>query len=571
MSDLDREVDRIIDSRQADWLVPGHDAKDSPWQPRQTAAVNGGISYEKNPGTVSPEARELPVESEKVKADLANPPVMSHDPAGVEPTNLDLSEALAYAMANSREYRNRQEQLYLAALDLLREQHLWGPRFFAEFSAQGRGTPDSGDQDHAMELIGQLQATQRLPYGGSVSATALVNFVEELRSQSGSTDTSQDSTITLSIVQPLLNGAGRVAQEGLIQSERDLIYAARSFERYRRTFLVDVSSRYFDLVRQQDSINNQKRQLSNLRWLAERTDALAEAGRQPFIEVQRAEQEVLFAQNELVSLNERYVSSLDSFKLLIGMPVSEALAIKPVEVVVPEPALEDENAVKSALTYRLDLQTSKNQIEDAARRVKVAANGRLPDLDLFADVSLRSDRDKDMGGADIDLDESSYSAGIRFSTELPRKTEAIAERQAQIQLERTRRSYAQQRDEVAQSVRESIRAIRQARFTLALQDKNIELAEKRLRGVVLQLRTLGGRDFIEAQERLLRARNSRDSAVRDLRVNILRYLLETGQMRVTADGQWQAPAKLKPIDAVAPLPGAEEMIQPEAIPAAPEN
>jgi len=49
---------------------------------------------------------------------------------------------------------------------------------------------------------------------------------------------------------------------------------------------------------------------------------------------------------------------------------------------------------------------------------------------------------------------------------------------------------------------------------------------------------------IEAQEDLADAQDARDSAARDLRLSVLNFLLNTGQMRVTANGQWLPPARL---------------------------
>src|SRR5690606_1803984 len=42
----------------------------------------------------------------------------------------DLSQTLAYAVAHAREYVTAKEDLFLAALNLMSERHLYGPRFF---------------------------------------------------------------------------------------------------------------------------------------------------------------------------------------------------------------------------------------------------------------------------------------------------------------------------------------------------------------------------------------------------------------------------------------------------------
>jgi len=88
--------------------------------------------------------------------------------------------------------------------------------------------------------------------------------------------------------------------------------------------------------------------------------------------------------------------------------------------------------------------------------------------------------------------------------------------------------------------------------------------------VLLRLRSLGPRDFIEAQEDLTEARNRRDFAVRDLRVSILQYLLDTGQMRVKQDGQWEPPAGLVVPDGVDPMVNPADLLNsdpdPQSVP-----
>lgn len=511
----------------------------------------------KQPATRSPAAADLPARRVAAGSGDLAPDLLPSLPD--DAASMDLEGLLAYAIENSREYRNQKESLFIAAINLLSERHLWGPRFFNTTSASFSGTPEAGDHDQALALINTFRATHRLPSGGEVAATALVSFVNLLHDAGGSEG--QDATISLSARFPLLRGAGEVAREDLIQAERELIYAARTFERFRRQFLLDVATRYYDLIQQIAAMNNRRRQLRSFVWLAERIEALATAGREPLFEVQRAQQQVLFARNNLINSEEQYVGSLDAFKIFIGMPTTESLGIKPVEVTVSEPLLDEAQSINTALEFRLDLQTSADQVDDAHRRVGVAKNNLLPDLDVTAQVNFGTDSSRKYGGLDFDLDDSSYLLELRYDAPLDRRIEQLRYRRSLIDLERSHRSYTLRRDTVVQDVRRSIRQIQQARFTLALQDQNIEIARKRLRGVVLRLRSLGPRDFIEAEADLLEAENRRDGALRDLRVSILRYLLDTGQLRVDQDGSWQPPGEMVEIEHDAAGPAAQDMLK----------
>lgn len=560
---LDREAARLIERRQA--LTLGEDApNDGRPVPASPSVVSPSDSDYRPPTTNNPSVNDLPARTDPTpgrepgQEHLVDPPMPQMLAGQGEAMMMTLEEVLAYAIEHSREYRDRKEDLFLASLNLLIERHLWGPRFFNDTVATFSGTPERGDHDQVFSLLNDFRITQRLPYGGEVSVGALVDFVNLLQNASDRTSPTQDAAITVDAVIPLLRGAGMVAREDLIQAERDLVYAARSFERFRREFFVDIAVEYFNLIARQENIENQKRQVEGLERLARRFEALARAGRSPFFEAEQATARVLFALNNLSNAEENYVAALDSFKLRIGMPMTQHLVIVPTEVVVPEPLLDTTEAVQTAYDHRLDLQTAADLIDDARRRVAVARNQLLPDLDVFAGATLGTDPTADIGGLNLSLEHSSYSGGVRFGAPLDRRIETIRYRQSLVAYDRTQRSFTLERDRVAQQVRSAIRRIRQARFTLELQERNVHLATRRLQGVLLDERGQSPREVIEAEEDLLEARNRRDAAVRDLRVSVLQFLLDTGQMRVGPQGEWLPPAQLTPLPAEAAPANAEQ-------------
>jgi len=546
---LDEDARQLIESRQALALGP-HAEMGGPVSPTMDAADSQPTTTQNNPQpeTINPSPDELPAES--LSADelpeYGSGELPIKIPEGNDAIHLDLEALLGYAIANAPEYRNRKEDLFLSSLSLIIERHRWGPRFFNTVSSSIRGTPEGGDYDQVATLLNEFRVTQRLPYGGQVSVSALVDYVNFLRqaSTNSSPQETQSAGLRLTMDLPLLRGAGVVAREDLIQAERNLIYAARDFERFRRSFLVELSRTYFDLLRQQGQLVNLERQLDGLERLADRFEALAAAGQEPAFEAERALQQVLFGRNNLLNARENYIASLDALKLRIGMPISQALVIDPSRVSVPEPKLDMQEAVQSALLYRLDLQTSSDRVDDARRDVRIARNNLLPDLDVSASLALNTDADRDIDGADFELEDSTYQAGITLDIPLDRRIEQASLRSALIDLERTARNHQVRRDQVALNVRRSVRAIEQARFSLELQNRNVEIAERRVVGVRLRERTLGPRDTIEAQEDLAAARNQRDTALANLQTSILQFLLDTGQLRVDAQGRWLPPAQL---------------------------
>ena len=565
VTDLDREVADMIAQRQRLALGP-QGVSDA--QAGLPALGDGSVDrYAPNPSTFNPAAADLPARpaSGVGAAPGGEPPYAEDDTSlsvELDPVDFDLSALLAYAIEHAPEYRTEKETLFLATLSLIIERHAWGPRFFNTLSADVVGTPESGDFDTALDLVNDFTVTQRLPYGGDISVSALVNYTNLIQRASTTTaaDDQQDASINASIDLPLLRGAGQVAREDLIQAERDLVYAARDFERFRREFFVDISNTYFGLLRQQRSIANQQLQIDGLMRLAEEQREKHKAGQIPGFEADDAEAQVLFGRSDLAEVLDGYASSLDSLKLRIGMPVEQPLTILPVEIRVPSPALDTAESITTGQAARLDLQTRRDEVQDAERGVLVAKNQLRGDLGLTASANLRTDSNRDVGGADFELSHSDYRVGVEYSPPLDRKTELAQYRSALINLERAERSYRVESDRVALDIRGASREIERATLTLELQAKNVTLAEKRLENIKI-LRRRGDvqpRRIIEAEEDLLDARNRRDQAQTDLQTSVLDYLLQTGQMRVDRDGRWLAPGTLAPAESALeePEPGA---------------
>ncbi|WP_200761153.1 TolC family protein [Poriferisphaera corsica] len=545
-SDLDWDAKEIISQNQKDIL--GRQAVTSPLNTDnlKSKSLNNDI-YSKSPRTNNPDAHDLPVDKTDPNTDIISEASEKSIDPGKDATRLNLEDIIAYALENSPEYKNEKEGLYLQALSLITERHQWGPRFFSTLSGGISGTPEAGDHDLVADLVQDLRVTQKLPYGGDVSIKALVNYVNYLRSASDTADNqeTQKSSLSVSFNLPLLRGAGLVAQESIIAAERSMIYAVRDFERFRRSFIVDLCTSYFNLLRQQQSIENSQRRLENLERLSRRFKMLAEKGREPFFQYERAQGQVLSGKSSLSNAIDSYQNALDNFKITIGMPTQEAAVIEPAEIVVPEPALKPIAAIQAAYEYRLDFQTQRDRVDDTRRRLKNTKNRLLPDLNLSGSVGLNSDPDIRKAGFQLDAGASTYNLGASLEIPLDRVSETADYRSALINLERAERNFRVQKDRIAQQVRSAIRDIKQARFSIQLQEQNVKITERRLTAVRLRERTLGPREVIDVLDELNDAREERDRAITNLRTSILSFLLTTGQMRVSPEGRWISPGQLR--------------------------
>lgn len=537
LAGVDRRLDRVLEQRSAELSpyvsAPGRvfadaDAYDDPAQGDVGPVTTNPVPEAIEQAVAAPDrdvAARLDAYLLEDVADTDDPDVL----------RIDLTRALEISQDSAREFLTAQESYILSAIRLLVQRHLFNPRLFNQTSATFAGDGTDGRFTAALTVLNELGVRRRFQSGGEVTASWLVQATEDLRE--GATDRyQQSSSIVLSGNFPLLRGAGAVARESLVQAERDLVYAARTFERFRRTLLVRIASDYFGLIQQRASIENQLRRIASLEQIVAETDAKIDAGRLRKFQQGIAASDLLAARAGLAGQRDSYRLSEDRFKVRLGLPVDRAIIIVPVTLELPEPDITPAEAARRALDYRLDLQTTRDQVLDARRGVEVARNGLLPDLDLSARIDLPTDPDVDEPYLAYSGEDLSYSAGVTLDLPLDRVVEELGLRSAIIEVERAIRGYEEDRDDVVVDARAAVRQIELSRFQLSLAEEQVRINRERKRGQDLDPENVTTQERLDTENALLSAENARDQALTDLRIAILEYLLDTGQMRVENDG-----------------------------------
>lgn len=493
----------------------------------------------KSPDSTNPRAGELSFKVADEARDVAARLKAQQDEETASATALeiDLPAALRQSHLTAREYLSAEEDYLLAGIRLLIERHRWDPRLFNTTTVGIAGGWDDGASSSALNLVNELAVRKQLPFGGEVAARWIWEASENLRN-SATGQYEQSSRIVLDGNIPLLRGAGYAAQESLIQSERNLVYAARDFESFRRDLFVSIAADYFDLLQQLDGIKSQEQQLASFEALEARQRAWYEAGKLPEIDVNLAANNTLDARASLANRRESYVLALDRFKVRLGIPVRQPVVIKPFELVIPEPDISMADATELALTYRLDLQNERDQLDDSKRQVRIAQNNLLPDLDLTAGVEFPTDGDAREGGAVYELDDVQYNAGLTFGLPLDREIERLQLRSSIIALQSAERDFDRFRDELILDVRARVREIERARFNLTLAQQRVEITKRRAEEQEIRADEVDTQARVDTANDLLSAEQARDQARTDLRNSVLNYLLATGQMRVNRDGSF---------------------------------
>ena len=452
---------------------------------------------------------------------------------------ISLAQAIAIATAHNREYQRQKEQLYLEALDLTLARH--------QFARQWFGTVDAeyirDSQDEKVNSDIGLGFQQLLADGAMISIDIAMDWTRFL---TGDPRTSLASILSASASQPLLRGRGRrVVQENLTQAERNVLYQIRSFNRYRKEFVVSIASSYYRVLQLKASVTNAENSYHRLVESRKRLEIEAEAGLAQSFDVDEAEQRALSARNQWVQAQQTYERFLDEFKVTLSLPPDAEIELDETElkaleeIVIIELGYELDEAVETAFFRRLDLATSKDRIDDAARKVELAADGLGMELNLIGSAGVGSTPDTDFER--LQFHEGTYSFGLEGDLPLDRKAERNAYREALIAFEQQQRQYEIDRDRMELDVRQALRALKAEAEQYQIQKMALDLAERRLehQKMLLDLGQGNTRLLLESEGALLNAQNDVMNALVTHAIAKLGFFRDIGILQVRPDGMWE--------------------------------
>ncbi|GMU38617.1 MAG: TolC family protein [Phycisphaerae bacterium] len=533
-----------IAEASADPTIPG----ETPTMPASDAEApllpnNADAPTPEDTDTDAPPAAQEDVDSPPGAAPPgAEPPTARPPYTRFEPTQpMPIPETVAYAMRHARDLQTAKEELYLAALDLSLERHLWTPQFEAAISAEFADYGQVRDFDRAMTTVSEVAMRQRLPLGGDVTARLLNTLMRDLGEHITSGESGQ---FILEANVPLFRGAGRVAQESRYAAERALIYAVRQYERFRRQFVVQIATTYFDLQQAQASIINAEATREAL-WLNyQRALSFQQHNQMALFEVTRVESSFRAAESNVQDALEAYESAKDQFKILIGMPVAEPFDVVPqeddpigqsIERLLPQVTLDQ--AVDAARRHRLDLLTELDRISDAQRGSIVARNNLLPDLNLSGSLSLATDPAR-KNSTSYNTERATWRGLVELRLD-DRMTERNAYRESVVAQRRSERDYVEAEERVRAEVRRALRRIEQARANQEIQRISVRANIERYEGAdaLNKVGRATNQDLVDAQNELLDARNRFAAAQAQYRAAILEFRLATDTLRIDDDGQ----------------------------------
>ncbi|MFC1764572.1 TolC family protein [Planctomycetota bacterium] len=458
-------------------------------------------------------------------------------PSGV----INLAQAVHIATQISRDYQSQKESLYLAALDLTGTRHQYQMQWFGTFDAFY--AKNNGVEDPTASAEVGVDKTFLLGDGILISTGLAVDW---LRYLSGDPDTSLGSVLTASINAPLLGaGAGKAARENLTQAERNVLYRIRTFNRFRKTFVVSIINSYYSVLQRRDTVmvreDSYRRQVDTTKQLIMEADV----GKLAQSAADEARQDLLSAENSLVSARQSYQQALDNFKLELSLPTDVQISLDQSELPaleaagVYQPPVTEEEAAQIALDRRLDLANTRDGVDDVERKLILAAEGLGVQLNLVGSANV--DSTPETAFTRLRFHEGGYSLGVVGDLPFDRLAERNAYREALITVQQRQRAYDEDVDSIKLTIRQAFRDLAETAETYRIQKIGLDLAQNRVLEQKIRLKNGRGviRDLQNSEASLVQAQILVTNALISHTIAKLNFFRDIGLLQVRPDGMWE--------------------------------
>jgi outer membrane protein TolC len=399
------------------------------------------------------------------------------------PEGVELSRSMAVAMAIRKNPDLRVEAFNtsMAETDAARSRGIYDPLLSA--SASGGINSAPGDAFFRTRSgTASIGLAQYLPTGGSVTLSPQTGFTNAEFDDPDDDTTDWQSSLGLSLTQPLLRNAGRETTEISITLADSALQETVEQFRFATTdtvFAVITSyNRLYTLHRNREW---RRASLDSAQALLEELRGRAKPGPLHGMEIANAEYAIAQRQRDLVEA-ERNVRDQEAYlRYLVGME-----AKTPVLPVDPpsreEPPESEEEAVAAALEYRSDLRQLRSTLKSSQLQERVARHQSLPDLTLTAGGGLTGTGNS-FGDSSRQIGEDPgtfWSAGLFFSVPLGNTALENDYRRSRIRTEQVHSQLEALVWRIRNDIESDMRALISARLQMQTADRALQYAEQRL-------------------------------------------------------------------------------------------
>ena len=401
-------------------------------------------------------------------------------------TALTLNEAIRMAVEKNLDVR---AELYNSAAyeaDIKRNRAIYDPMFTALSNYSDSTVPTAtvglpiSVAGKAFELNAGL--SQLLWTGATVSA----GFNNSHSSTNTNSYDYWQSSLGVSLVQPLLKNVGREATEVNINVSRLNKFASLEHFNYRLLSTVaQVRTEYYKLhsLREEREVKNVSLELA--RKILSDTEARVKAGVLPAMEILNAEFGAVSREKDLIDAERAVSDQVDVLRLLLQME-TKAGDLKTVDL-PPRDLLgvNEEDALQKALN-RPDIREQKRNLELYELQTKNFSQKTRPDLILTASTQsagLNNAYHRNMDSV-FSIENPGWSVGLEFKYPLGNGAAENDYRRSRLKTEQTSLQLRSLEESSAKEVKAAIRGIVVGYKQIDVADRGAKFAEERLRAFI---------------------------------------------------------------------------------------
>lgn len=356
--------------------------------PGPQPAPTPGAEPTETSGPVAPPVDPGPVEV-MVLSEGYEPPFPSDE--------LELSEVLERSLETNLTLANNAVDIQISEAQVLAALGAYDVFINAGVNGQISESPQRGSAVAfalgSRSVGASFGVTRKLETGGSINASVRatrtlteqpINF---FNASAGSFQLASYAIVpTLTVTHPLLRGMGLRVNRADINKARIAVSQAEAVRQLTaETMVRDIVSAYWTLLFSHRDLENKRRSVELARKQLERTQALVAAGRQSPVEAKAVEQALAAREGDVINAENALLGASLDMRTLMGESFadSDTLGVVPATDPIVRPrAVEIKTEIDNALAYNPQVRQLQLGIESRRIDELVAANQRLPQLDV---------------------------------------------------------------------------------------------------------------------------------------------------------------------------------------------
>jgi outer membrane protein len=317
-----------------------------------------------------------------------------------------------------------------------------------------------------------------LTTGGTISADYNL-FRSDINPSYGQLNPSYASSVSISVAQPLLQGAGTDYNKAALESARLGVRISNlTFKSTVLTIILNVETTYYNLLYQREQYKVQEEELRQAQQLLDENTIRRQTGTQTDLDVMNAKAGVASAQNQLILDRQTVQNSEDSLLKLLGDREFKS-AVGSVEFPdAGEPEVSFDRSYKLARDNGPDLAVAQATIDQYKLSALKAKRNTLPELNVnggFGYSSFAASANQSVTGP---WNGYNWTAGVTLSIPWGMHANKALYHQALSQVRSQEVAYDQADQNLLVNVRAAVRAVQASIESVRSSAENTRYAAK---------------------------------------------------------------------------------------------